>query len=64
MSILKSTTKGTHQIKEFGGTSGISIMTIGNPLKMKQEHREDVRKLLGSVNFYIYIQPDEIEDVM
>jgi len=56
--------EGTHQIKEFGGTSGISIMTIGNPLKMKQEHREDVRKLLGSVNFYIYIQPDEIEDVM
>jgi hypothetical protein len=56
--------EGTHQIREFGDTSGISIMAIGNPLKMKREHREDLKKLLGRVNFYIYIQPDEIEDVM
>jgi hypothetical protein len=56
--------EGTHQIREFGNTPGISLMTICNPWKMKQEHQEDLKKLLGNMNFYIYIHPDDIEDVM
>ncbi len=56
--------EGVHQIREFGNTTGISIMAIGNPLKMEKRYRDDIRKLLGKVNFYIYVRPEEINDVL
>ncbi len=56
--------EGTHQIKEFGDTRGIDLMTINNPLKMDAEHRNDIRNLLGKRAFRIGAEPDEIEELL
>ena len=56
--------EGNHQIKEFGNTYGISMMTIENLSDMDSEYRNDIKTLLGKRNFLINTHPDHMEKVL
>ena len=62
--LLEVHAEGNHQIAEFGQVDGVTLMVIENPLRMRPQHREAVRQLLGKKEFYISVAADEIEDVL
>ena len=61
---LEVHTEGNHQIENFGAVEGVSCMAIQNPLRMRPEHREIIRTLLGKKVFYISVGSDQIEELL
>lgn len=62
--LLEVHAEGNHQIAEFGEIEGVSMMPIQNPLKMRPEHADAVKNLLGRKAFSIGAPPGEIEDLL
>jgi hypothetical protein len=56
--------EGNHQIAPFGEVEGVSMMTIQNPLKMRPDHRDAVRRLLGRKIFWISCKSAEMDDLL
>jgi hypothetical protein len=62
--ILEVHQEGNHQITEFGGLSGVSLMTIEGFSRMRPEHKLALRQLLGRKAFYFAVRPEEVEETL
>jgi len=62
--LLEVHAEGNHQIPEFAQVEGVWMLVVQNPLRMRPEHREAVRLLLGRKILFTSCRQEELEDLL